>query len=369
MDGKSYLDFCLNKVVEQRGQDLFLKVGAVPRIRVGGQVSMIKTEPARNEQLETILEMLLNPYQALAYQQHKSVDFAFTAESNGRRFRGNAFFQQGQHSIVIRALWRDIPSMEELHIPAILKQMALERSGIILIGGTVSSGKTSTVHAIIEMMNRTSRRHIVTVEDPVEYLHSDKNCLINQREIGQDTNDFMSALKYVVRQSPDVVVIGEMRDAETFNFALNAAEIGRLVMATVHARSVVQMFDRILGFFPIDKREQVLSQLYPNITCFALQKLVVGKDGKTLYPAFEILIGNYTTRQLVREKKFDKLYQAMKNATAEGMRTLEQSLFDLWQQGSIDETEALRNTDHAQELRNIMHGIEIDGEKGKILGT
>ena len=369
MDAQTYLTACLEKVLEIKGQDLFLKVGSVPRARSGGQVIPLPFGIVQEEDTKSILKRLLNPFQTNWLEEHRSVDFSFSLNDKDQRFRANAFFQQGVYSLVIRVLWSRIPSFEELHLPPVLKETALERSGIILIGGAVSSGKTTTLHAMIEMMNQTVQRHIITIEDPVEYLHDDEKCVINQREIGQDAKDFNSALRYVVRQSPDVVVIGEMRDAETFNFSLGASEVGRLVLATVHARSVLQIFDRVLGFFPPQDRDTLLGHLYPNVTCFAVQKLLVGKDGKTLIPAFEIMVGNYTIRQLVKEKKFDKSPHALRNANQDGMQTMDQSLFELWKKGSISTEVALAASERPQELDNNMRGIQIDGATGKILGS
>lgn len=352
-----------------KGQDLFLKVGTVPRTRVGGLVAQIDMEPLKDEDTRGIVKALLNPIQTEWLQKNRSVDFAFSLMGTTQRFRGNVFLQQGFYSLVIRTLWKRIPSFEELNIPLVLQKIALERSGIILIGGAVASGKSTTITAMIDMMNQKTQRHIITVEDPVEYLHTDKSCIINQREIGQDANDFNSALHYVVRQSPDVVMIGEMRDADTFNFALASAEVGRLVIATVHARNTVQIFDRVLGFFPPQDREAVLNQLYPNITCFVVQKLLVGKDGKNMVPAFEILIGNYTTRELVHERKFDRIPQAMRNCAQEGMQTMEQSLQKLWEEGKISAEVALAASERPQELENTMKGIKIGSQGSKILGA
>ena len=346
-----------------------MKVGSAPRTRVGHTVLPIPLAPVQDEDTKAIVKAFLNPYQMVSLEKNRSADFAFPLLGATQRFRGNAFYQQGTYSLVIRTLWKNIPSFEDLGIPPVLKKVALERSGIILIGGTVSSGKTTTITAMIDMINTHAERHIITIEDPVEYIHADKKCIINQREIGQDANDFTSALKYVVRQSPDVVVIGEMRDAETFNFALAGAEVGRLVIATLHAKSVVQIFDRVLGFFPPEQRDQTLSHFSFNITCLAVQKLLVEKDGKTLVPVFEILLGNYTTKQLVREKKFDKIPQAIRNASQEGMQTFDQALFQLWKDNRISTEEALAASERPQELENNMKGIEIDGQSGKILGA
>ncbi|MBI3307458.1 MAG: PilT/PilU family type 4a pilus ATPase [Candidatus Omnitrophica bacterium] len=369
MDAKTYLSQVMGKVLEMKGLDLFLKVGSVPRTRVGGVVAVMPFPVVKEEDTEQIVKTLLNPHQTVLLEKNRSVDFAFALFGSTQRFRANIFFQQGTYSLVIRTLWKTIPSFEELNIPPVLKKIALERSGIILVAGTVASGKTTTISAMIDMMNQTVERHIITIEDPVEYLHEDKKCLINQREIGIDANDFNSALKYVVRESPDVVVIGEMRDAETFNFALASAEVGRLVIATVHAQSVIQIFDRVLGFFPPAERDQILNYLSFNLTCFTTQKLLVGKDGKTLIPAFEIMVGNYTTRQLVREKKFDRMSQALRNGAQEGMQTFDDAIFKLWKDEKISTDEALKSSTRPQELENMMKGIQMDGRSGKILGA
>ncbi|HTL48871.1 MAG TPA: PilT/PilU family type 4a pilus ATPase [Verrucomicrobiae bacterium] len=368
MDVNAYLNSCLGKVLEMKGQDLFLKVGSVPRTRLGGVVKPMPFDKLKDEEIRAIVEHLLTPKKKELLANNLSVDFAFTLTGREQRFRCNVFCQQGTYSLVIRTLWKSIPSFEELRIPPVLKKMPLERSGLIFIGGTVASGKSTTLTAMVDMMNQSVERHIITVEDPVEYLHEDKKCIINQREVGEDAHDFTSALKYVVRQSPDCVVIGEMRDAETFEFALASAEVGRLVLATVHAKSVVQIFDRVMGFFPPEKRDQILGHLSFNITCFVCQKLIMGKDGK-LVPVFEIMVGNYTTRQLVREKKFDKVPQALRNAENEGMQTFDQATLKLWEEGVITAEEALKTSERPQEMENYMKGIKIDGSKSRILGS
>ena len=369
MDAHAYLNAVLGKVLEVKGQDLFLKVGSVPRTRMGGLVQPLSFGAVKEEETQAIVKALLNPYYQNLLEKNRSVDFAFSMMGTSQRFRANVFFQQGQYSLVIRTLWKQIPSFEELFIPPVLKKIALERSGIVLVAGTIASGKSTTIHAMIDMMNTSVERHIITIEDPVEYLHQDKKSIINQREIGIDANDFTSALKYVVRQSPDVVVIGEMRDAETFNFALGSAEVGRLVIATVHAKSVVQIFDRVLGFFPPSERDQILSALSFNVMCFVVQKLLPRQDGSGLVPAFEIMVGNYTTRQLAREKKFDRMPQAMRNAANEGMQTFDQAIYKLWKDGNISTEEALKASERPQEMENMMKGIQIDGQSSKILGT
>ena len=364
-----YLLLCLKRLLEMGGQDLFLKPGSVPRVRVGGTVYPLPLEIVDENQTNGMMQSLLNPVQQTLLVKNKSVDFAFSLPDAPQRFRGNVFLQQGNYSFVIRRLWRSIPSFKELAIPPIFEKIAMERSGIILIGGTVASGKTTTIHAMLDLMNQKVERHIITVEDPVEYLHDDKRCIINQREIGQDAEDFNSALKYVVRQSPDVVVIGEMRDVDSFNFALNASEVGRLVISTIHAKSVSQIFERLLSFFPPAKRDIVISHLSYHVTCFAVEKLLVKKDGKTLVPAFEILTGSAIIRNLIREKEFEKIPQALRNSTQEGMQTMEQALFALWKTGAITGEEALAASERPPDLEQMIKGIDIDSHKVRILGA
>lgn len=369
MDAKSYLSGLLGKVLEMKGLDLFVKAGVEPRTRVAGSLVVpVCQEPVTEEMVQGIAKAFLNSHQEKLLEQNRSVDFAFSLMGANQRFRCNVFYQQGSLSYVIRTLWKKIPSFEELKIPPVLKKCSLEKSGLIFISGTVASGKTTTITAMLDMMNESSQRHIITIEDPVEYVHADKKSIFNQREIGQDAVDFNSALRHVVRQSPDVVVIGEMRDVETFNFALNSAEVGRLVIATVHAKSVVQIFDRVLGFYPPEQRDQILGHLAYNITAFVCQKLVKAKNGG-LVPAFEIMTGNYTIRQLAREKKFDRLPQAMRNAANEGMMTFDQSIYKLWQDGLITPEEAMASSERPQEMENLMKGISMEGQKSKILGS
>lgn len=360
MDTNAYLRSCLAFVIDRKGQDVFLKAGSPPRMRIGGQVSSMPLKAIGAEELAALVGELLDPRQKDLLLMNKGVDFGFSYQEKDCRFRANAFYQQGNISLVFRLLWKGIPSFEDLRLPPVLEKIALEKSGIILIGGTVSSGKTSTVAAMIRTMNENVEKHIVTIEDPVEYLHQDGKCLIQQREIGQDAESFPSALKSMVRQSPDVIVIGEMRDAESFNFAVAAAEVGRLVIATIHAQSAPQIFERILGFFRREgERESVLNHFAKNMTCLAVQKLLLDKEGTGLVPAVEIMLGNYTVKQLIIENKMEKLPQAIRNAHQEGMQTMDQSLLNLWKSGHIDQESPARLKITADELklRQVLYNV------------
>ncbi|MBU9889921.1 MAG: PilT/PilU family type 4a pilus ATPase [Candidatus Omnitrophica bacterium] len=367
MDKKAYLEFCLENIVEGKGQDVFLKSGASPRMRIGAQVIPLPFRELTHEEARELVRGLLTSPQWDALEKNRSVDFGFTFREKGCRFRGNAFYQQGNLSLVLRLLWRGVPGFDELNLPPILGKVAMEKSGIVLIAGTVSSGKSTTIAALINAMNKNVQRHIITLEDPIEYLFEDEQCLIQQREIGEDAENFGVALKYVVRQSPDVVVIGEMRDAESFRFSLAAAEVGRLVISSIHAQSVPQVFDRFLGFFPAEERDAALRHFAANVSCIAVQKLLTETDGKTLVPAVEILLGNFIVRQLIMEKKIEKLDQALRNCRQEGMQTMEQSLFQLWESGKITRECALAASPSPQEMEAMIKGIHI-GQDTKILG-
>jgi len=365
----SYLLKCLGLASELKAQDLFLKSGQIPRARVGMDVSPIEVEATDENCLLAIFKSVTSSYHEGQLKLERSVDFSFAVPEFDFRFRGNAFYQRGQLSLIIRLLWKGIPTFEQLQLPPVLKKVALDKSGIILIAGVVSSGKSTTVAAMVDSINQSLKRHIITVEDPIEFIHPDKLSLIEQREIGTDTRDFNTALKYVVRQSPDVIVIGEMRDADTLRFALNAAEVGRLVISTVHAQSVTQIFDRMAGFFKLDERDAMLRHFAMNINCLMVQKLLVAKDQKTLVPATEILIGNYTLRKLILDKEFEKIHQALMNSGHEGMQTLDQSLLELYQKDAITKETAIQNARRPVEMEKMMQGIIFTSSSGKILGS
>lgn len=366
-----YLLKCIGIAAELKAQDLFLKAGRPPRVRVGSDVFPIEVESLEEKQLETLFHSILLEHQWGQLKLERSVDFSFAVPEYDFRFRGNLFYQQGELSVVLRLLWRGIPTFDQLNLPEILRKVALEKSGIILVGGVVSSGKSTTVAAIVDSINRNRKRHIITVEDPIEFVHTDQSSLIQQREIGIDAKDFGSALKYVVRQSPDVIVIGEMRDSETLQFALNAAEVGRLVISTIHAQSVTQIFDRLLSLVRRhEERDTFLRHFAMNINCLMVQKLLVAKDQKSLVPAAEILIGNYTLRKLVLDKEFEKIHQALMNSGHEGMQTLDQSLLELYKKGLINREAAIQNSRRPVEMEKLMQGIIMTSAAGgKILGS
>jgi pilus retraction protein PilT len=368
MDPRIFLNECLKSMTESNASDLFLKSNSEPRIRVSTTVSKLRKEKMPAELVEKIANTLMNEYHRAQLERHKGVDLAFTSEEYGR-YRANIFVQRGLLTIVIRTIKTKIPDFSELAIPSIFEKIAMQDRGLILVAGATSSGKSTTVAALVDFMNRHRDAHIITVEDPIEYLHEDNRCLINQREIGSDSPSFSQALKYVVRQDPDIIVIGEMRDAESFHSALVASETGHLVISTIHSKNVLQVFDRILGFFPVEQHDQILVELSFNLQAVSCQRLLRKKDNKGLIPGFEILIQNPTINKLIRERKLDKIYQALKNCAEDGMQTFNQGLIKLVAQGLISREEALAGSDNPQALEMNLQGIFLDDTSGGILDT
>ena len=367
MDPRIFLEGCLKAMAETGASDLHLKTNAVPRVRVSSVIQKLNKETLSKELVSGIADALMSDYHKELLEKKRGVDLAFTSDEYGR-FRANIFYQMGALSIVIRTIKRIIPKFAEINIPAIFEKISLKERGLILVGGPTSTGKTTTVATIVEYINNKRDAHIVTVEDPIEFVHEDKRCLINQREIGQDSLTFSDALKYIVRQDPDIIVIGEMRDPESFKSAIVASETGHLVVSTIHAKNVLQLFDRILGFFPTSQHEQILVQLSFNVQAVSCQRLLRKKDGSGLIPAFEILIQNPTIGKLIRENKMDKIPQALINCSEEGMQTFNQALVNLYQSGMISKEDALMASDNPQALEMNLQGIFLlDDTSGGIL--
>ena len=369
MDAGAFFKSCLDKMVAQKGTDLYLKVDAPPFFRASNQLKKFEgLSPLSNQNMAEITNFLMKPHHMKCLEEEKSVDLSFSVEGHGR-LRANIFYQQGELSCVIRVAWKQIPSFEELKIPSVLKKWALAERGLIIISGAASSGKSTTANAMINTINENLEKHIITIEDPVEFAHTDKHSLIEQREIGQDTPSFISALRYATRQAPDVIFIGEIRDAETFTSALSAAEIGRLVISTVHARNVTHVFERLLSFFPSNERPRVLVDMSYHLNLIVSQRLVPLAKSNGYVPAFEILTMTAMVADMVRQQRLDKLSQVMQGGAAEGMQSLNQSLVKLKEEGIITELEMYRASDKPHELSLSMRGIKVGGQDvKKIIG-
>lgn len=368
MDTGKFLESCLKEMIETGASDLHLKADAVPRMRVKGDVVLTKKEAISQDFLKTLAFSLINEYQQKLLQARGGVDFAFEVKNFGR-YRGNIFYQRGNISMVLRVIKMQIPGFADLLIPDVFKGIAMNRRGLILVSGPTSSGKSTTVAAMVDYINQNRESHIITIEDPIEYIHKDQKSIINQREVGDDVTSFTEALKYVVRQDPDVIVIGEMRDAESFHSAIAASETGHLVISTIHARNISQCFDRILGFFPAIQHEQVLVQLSFNVKAITSQRLIPRHDGAGLVPAFEILCSTPSVNKLIRENNMEKIPNAIQIGKQDGMQTFNQALLDLYDRKLVSKDDAFMASDNPQALEMNMKGIFLDeGNKG-ILGS
>lgn len=358
------LDTLLKEVVTKDGSDLHLKIRQVPIIRVHSRLENAGKEPMSSEKLKQICDKLVPASQKEKMKSQKEIDFTYVTPE-GNRFRTNVFWQRGEMSIVMRYVKNKVPQFEELHLPLSLTTIAEAPRGITLIAGPTGCGKSTTLAAMVEHLNENKRYHIVTVEDPIEFVFEDKESILNQREVGIDTESFADALKYVLRQDPDVIVIGEMRDAESFLAALSAAETGHLVYSTLHTTDASQSINRILEFFPEGQREQVRLQVAQNLNAIICQRLLPRVDGKGLIPAVEILIADSLVRKLIRENKLDKLPSVIERGVS-GMQSFNRSLVELVKANQISTEEALANASNPETLKLNLQGIYLDEEKGII---
>src|SRR5690606_35703173 len=287
--------------------------------------------------------------QKIDFEKDMEMNLAYTIPQVGR-FRINIFRQRNEVSIVARNIVTEIPSADSLGLPPILKEVVMAKRGLVLFVGATGSGKSTSLAALIDHRNTNSSGHIITIEDPVEFIHRHKRCIVNQREVGMDIRSFQSALKHTLRQAPDVILIGEIRDRETMEHALAFAETGHLCISTLHANNANQALDRIINFFPEERRPQLLMDLSLNLRAFVSQRLIPTVDGKRC-AAIEILMGTPTVGELIQRGEMDGIKEIMEKCTNLGMQTFDQALFELWKNGTITEDEALKNADSANNLR------------------
>jgi twitching motility protein PilT len=343
-----------------QASDLHLKVGQPPILRIKGNIRTLDLKELTNEDIKRMSYEILNEQLATRLESGGAIDFGYTVPDVGR-FRINLFKQRGELSMAARRVNNIIPSFKELHLPDSLEKIAAFPQGLIIICGITGSGKSTTLASIIEDINNKRRCHIVTIEDPIEYLFTDRKAIINQRELGLDTPDFHVALKHVVRQDPDVIVIGEMRDSETFEAALAASETGHLVFVTLHSATITQTFRRILEFFPQTLHSQIRAQLSFDLRAIICQKLIQSIDekiGRT--PATEIMFSNPTTRKLIREEEEHKMNDALRAGVEEGMMTFNQSLVKLVNDNMITRELALEASPNPDALKMALKGISLE---------
>ena len=340
----------LRKLVEKEGSDLFITAGFPPAIKVDGQVHKATDTPLNPQEAAVIVRSIMNDKQIREYDATKECNFAISPLGIGR-FRVSAFIQQGSAGAVLRTITTEIPTVEELELPVTLKDIVMNKRGLVIIVGGTGSGKSTTLAAMIGHRNANSRGHIITIEDPVEYVHPHNGCVITQREVGVDTENWHAALKNTLRQAPDVILIGEIRDRETMEYGIQFAETGHLCLATLHANSANQALDRIINFFPEEGRQQILMDLSLNTKSFISQRLIPRESGVGRVAAMEIMLNTPLIADLIFKGEVSQIKQIMAKSTRLGMQTFDQALFTLYENGTISYEEALRNADSKNELR------------------
>src|SRR6187551_3400830 len=340
----------LRRVVERKASDLFITAGFPPAVKIDGEIRPQTERALTGDQSAVLVRSIMNDRQSKEFDATKECNFAIAPPGIGR-FRVSAFMQQGQVGCVIRMINPTIPSFEELDLPPVLKDVVLSKRGLVLIVGGTGSGKSTTLAAMLGYRNEKTRGHIVTIEDPVEYVHPHKGRVITHREVGVDTDSWHAALRNTLRQAPDVILIGEIRDRETMEYGIQFAETGHLVLATLHANSANQALDRIINFFPEEKREQLLMDLSLNIRSMVSQRLVPREKSEGRIAAMEIMIGTPLVADLIFRGEVTKIKEVMGRSNRLGMKTFDQALFDLYEAGTISYEEGLRNADSKNELR------------------
>ena len=340
----------LRKMVEVKGSDLFLTAGFPPAIKVDGRVKPVNDQPLTPQQSATLVRSIMNDRQTKEYDATKECNFAIAPPRIGR-FRVSAFVQQGHSGAVMRTINTTIPTFEELELPPVLKDVAMTKRGLVLIVGGTGSGKSTTLAAMLGYRNENSKGHIITIEDPVEYVHTHKSCVVTQREIGMDTDSWGIALKNTLRQAPDVILIGEIRDRDTMEYGIQFAETGHLCLATLHANSANQALDRVINFFPEDKRDQLLMDMSLNVKGIIAQRLLPRAGGVGRIAAMEVMLASPLISDLIFKGEVYQIKEVMARSNRLGMKTFDQALFDLFEEGKISYEDALRNADSRNELR------------------
>jgi len=340
----------LRRMVERKGSDLFITAGFPPAIKIDGEIRPQTDKALTPEQSATLTRAIMNDKQTRDFDATKECQFAIAPPGIGR-FRASSFIQQGFTGCVIRTINAQIPTIDDLELPLILKDVSLTKRGLVIIVGGTGSGKSTTLAAMLDYRNEKTRGHIVTIEDPVEYVHQHKGCVVTHREVGVDTDSWHAALKNTLRQAPDVILIGEIRDRETMEYGIQFAETGHLVLATLHANSANQALDRVINFFPEEKREQLLMDLSLNIRALISQRLVPREGGAGRIAAMEIMLHSPLIADLIFKGDVAAIKYVMARSTRIGMKTFDQSLFELYESNQITYEEALRNADSKNELR------------------
>jgi twitching motility protein PilU len=345
-----FINDLLRLMVSRNGSDLFLTADFPPAIKVDGKVTKVSPQPLTGQHTLALTRSVMNDKQAAEFERTKECNFAISPQGVGR-FRVNAFVQQGNVGLVLRTIPLTLPTIDTLGLPQVLKDVTMTKRGLVIFVGATGSGKSTSLAAMVDYRNENSFGHIITVEDPVEFVHPHKNCIVTQREVGVDTDGWGAALKNMLRQAPDVILMGEIRDRETMDHAIAFAETGHLCMATLHANSANQALDRIINFFPEERRAQLLMDLSLNLKALVSQRLLPREEGKGRIAAVEIMLNTPLISELIFKGEVAEIKEIMKRSRELGMQTFDQSLFDLYEGHLVTYEDALRNADSVNDLR------------------
>ncbi len=374
----------LRLMVQKDGSDLFITAGAVPSMKVHGAMMPLSSQVLSAQHTQILVRAIMNDRQLSEFEQTQECNFAISLPGVSR-FRVNAFIQRGSAGVVLRVIRSDIPQFEDLNLPPVLRDISMTKRGLVIFVGATGSGKSTSLAAMVGYRNENSKGHIITIEDPIEFVHSHKNCIVTQREVGVDTESYEIALKNTLRQAPDVILIGEIRDREAMDHAITFAETGHLCLSTLHANSTNQALDRIINFFPEERRPQLLMDLSLNLKALVSQRLIPSATGAGRVAAVEIMINTPLMSDMIFKGNVHEIKELIAKSNEAGMQTFDQALFDLYQDGQITYEDALRNADSVNDLRlrvkldggsseksSLMEGLdelqmqEDDAEKGKL---
>jgi twitching motility protein PilU len=345
-----FINDLLRLMVSRNGSDLFITSEFPPAIKVDGAMTKVSPQPLNASHTLALARAIMNDKQAAEFERTKECNFAISPPGVGR-FRVSAFLQQGKVGMVMRVIPAVLPTIDGLGMPQILKQVVMSKRGLTILVGATGSGKSTTLAAMVDWRNEQSYGHIITIEDPVEFVHPHKNCVVTQREVGLDTDSWDNALKNALRQAPDVILMGEIRDRETMEHAIAFSETGHLCLATLHANSANQALDRVINFFPEERRTQLLMDLSLNLKAMVSQRLIPKQDGKGRIAAVEVMLNSPLISDLILKGEVSEIKEIMKKSRNSGMQTFDQALFDAFESNFINYEEALRNADSVNDLR------------------
>ena len=356
-----YMHDLLRNMVQKGGSDLFITAGAPPSVKVDGVMGSLSNQSLSPQHTQVLVRSLMNDKQSAEFDATQECNFAISLPGVSR-FRVNAFTQRGSVGVVLRMIQSDIPELKDLNLPVILEEISMTKRGLVIFVGATGSGKSTSLAAMVGYRNENSKGHIITIEDPIEFVHNHRNCIITQREVGVDTDSYEIALKNTLRQAPDVILIGEIRDRETMEYAIAFAETGHLCLSTLHANSTNQALDRIINFFPEERRQQLLMDLSLNLKSLISQRLIPLASGDGRVAAVEVMINTPLMSDMIFKGQVHEIKELISKSTELGMKTFDQALFDLYESKTITLEDALRNADSVNDLRLR---IKLEGKESK----